>query len=979
MRITFILFLCSFLWVCGLHAQPIQLSNIRSWGSNEGLSNKHIRVIAEDTEGFIWLGTLTGLVRFDGRTFVNFKQIAPSHPLGFDMINSILVIKNTIWVSSTSGLYQLSSKNYTPRKICLPLGPNNCTSNIAIDQMLLMHTGSILFDGTESGIWLMDSIGRFNMLKNPFNQPFAKTRTYAKDQHGNIWFCNANSEILCFDPKTLKFIFAKRYTFDITGIYYTPKFGLTVKDPHNMFAFDPVTNKFKPFNNNLFTEVNTQLKESDSSIWHTRNRNELYYFHKNQVIDFSHFFTKMEEPGLIRLTETRIKDHLWVGTNYGLLKADVSNYVYPFFSPFVNRDPRGLSHGVRGMAEVKNKDIYFGSYMGLFKIPYPYQSGQVERVLFDSIEEYIPYCLSVDSNFLWIGSEGGGLSKYYFNTKVHKRYMTTYYPYNNKFITSLYNSSTNQQIILGTYEGILLFNKKTEKFTRISLQYKHINFNECKILQINAINNYYWICTSRGLLKCNLNFKVIDFFDFNKRQVPCLYYDSLTHNVWAGTLGGGLFCITPEKKIINYSFKDGLSDDNVASITPYKDKLYIGTYFGLSLFNPKEKTFNNIHTQQGICHNEFNHAASFTSSSGHLFIGGVNGYNIVNAQEESLSIQTATQTPFITSIYLLNGEQETYTYNSKSLPYIFVPNNNKVIELEFGMSDYHQPEKCVYAYKIEGMDNNWIYLGNRNSFRITGLKAGNYKLLLKSAGSTGNWNEMPQPITITVDQKMYLKWWFILLEVLAVIIAGVSFYFIKLNQVKRMFNLRLQISSDLHDEVGSILTAVGMQAEVLQHVNPNNNNNQLQQIAETSRQAVSNMRDVVWSIDGRNDKVVNLVDRMSDYLLMMFENTDVQVEFNPEVTNQENILDLITRQNTYLIFKESINNIVKHSQVKNIKIVLNITPKMLFMEISSDGVAYGEAKPGMGINNIKMRALKMKADLTIDIENHYKTTLKKLF
>ena len=85
-----------------------------------------------------------------------------------------------------------------------------------------------------------------------------------------------------------------------------------------------------------------------------------------------------------------------------------------------------------------------------------------------------------------------------------------------------------------------------------------------------------------------------------------MYYDQLNDLIWAGTTGEGLFCITPNRKIINYSFKDGLPDDNIVSIIPQKNKLYIGTYFGLSLFNPVEKTFSNIHTQQGISHNEFN-------------------------------------------------------------------------------------------------------------------------------------------------------------------------------------------------------------------------------------------------------------------------------------------------------------------------------------------------------------------------------------
>ena len=975
MRIKILLFVVINLLVHLAHCQPVQLSNIRFWGANEGLLNRNVRAIAQDSEGFIWLGTTTGLVRFDGRNFVSIKQIVKSHSLGFEFINSLLSVGSTLWVGTDDGLYKLNSLTYEVEKICLPFKNKRCLSNFKIDQLLQLNNGTIIIDGTEEGIWLLDTLNNFIMLEHPMNKPFAKVKSYAVDGRGDVWFCSAGKEIFRLNHATQRIDFFREYPTEFNGVCYTPQFGLTVRNHDEMYLFNPQKNSFTSTQNKLFTKATAQLAEHNKGVWQARAGNELHYFDGNKSYDFSYIFDKIEEGSFIIVFIKRIKNQIWIGTNYGLIKADVSIQRYPHFfssNPAIKKEK---NHSVRGMTEAKNHDIYFGSYQGLFKIPFPYNPNKIEEIIFDSIQNYMPYCISLDNEILWIGSEGGGISRFNLTTKVHKRYKNFTYPYDNKFIISMLNDRSYNRIIFGSYEGLILFNKSTEIFKRINLRYQNVNFNDAKIFQISRVKNDYWICTGKGLIKCDYNFNVTEYFNLKHRQVACLYYDTLTNTAWVGTIGEGLFSITPNKKVINYSFKDGLPDDNIVSILAQNNKLYIGTYYGLSVFNPQERTFSNIHTQQGISHNEFNHGASLINSFGNIFIGGVNGYNLID-KKVNYTESKNTNTPFIASVFLLNGDQETKIYNGKSTHTLFIPNNNKVIELEFGLSDYIQPERSIYAYKIEGIDNDWVYLGNRNNIRLTELNAGTYQLLLRAAGSDGKWRAMPEALTITIDQKFYLKWWFIMLEVLVLCIAVISFYRIKINQVKKMFNLRLQISSDLHDEVGSILTAVGMQAEIVQHVNAEDKNTQLQQIAETSRQAVSNMRDVVWSIDSRNDKIKNLVDRMNDYLLLMFENSDTIFEFKPEVNN-ENSIDLETRQNTYLIFKETINNIAKHACAQKIKIVLIINNKTLFLDIANDGVNNANTKSGMGLKNMHMRAAKMRASLTIDVQNKYRTTLVK--
>ena len=183
----------------------------------------------------------------------------------------------------------------------------------------------------------------------------------------------------------------------------------------------------------------------------------------------------------------------------------------------------------------------------------------------------------------------------------------------------------------------------------------------------------------------------------------------------------------------------------------------------------------------------------------------------------------------------------------------------------------------------------------------------------------------------------------------------------------------------MHDEVGTILTAVGMQAEMLKQTNQENNQSTLNKIAETSRQAVSNMRDVIWSIDARNDKCSDLIDRMHEYINLITDNDAITCNFEKKIESLHKSIDLVLRQNSFLIFKEAINNIIKHANASRIDIVFTLNSKELILSIKSNGQASGQPKRGMGIQNMEMRAKKMKAQLTIDIKNNYQLHLYKEF
>ena len=177
--------------------------------------------------------------------------------------------------------------------------------------------------------------------------------------------------------------------------------------------------------------------------------------------------------------------------------------------------------------------------------------------------------------------------------------------------------------------------------------------------------------------------------------------------------------------------------------------------------------------------------------------------------------------------------------------------------------------------------------------------------------------------------------------------------------------LRIKISSDLHDDVGSILSGVAMQAEVLQQRIPEIEKERINRLSELSRRAMSRMRDAVWAMDARKDKWESLQDRMREFAEEMLEEKGISYQIKFENLNLQEVLSAEIRQNLYLIFKEAITNVFKHSNATQVKVNLKNmenTFEMLIKDNGSNSEINLEGA-GQGISNIKLRANRLHAIL----------------
>ena len=224
---------------------------------------------------------------------------------------------------------------------------------------------------------------------------------------------------------------------------------------------------------------------------------------------------------------------------------------------------------------------------------------------------------------------------------------------------------------------------------------------------------------------------------------------------------------------------------------------------------------------------------------------------------------------------------------------------------------------------------------------------------------------------IHVRQLFYKSWWFYLFIALLAIGLAWLYFRMRLLQVKRVQLLRQQIASDLHDEVGSLLTSITMTSDNLRFTDYSaaDRSTRLNKIASLSRTAASSMSDILWSIDARNDYTGNLADRFREHAEEMLLPRGIELNIDFNVSQRMSIASQL-RQQLYLIFKEAINNIVKHSTAGTVKISYQHNEQGFRLMIANDGFFEKERKStkGQGLKNMEMRAGRIHAVMSHRVE-----------
>ncbi|NND07054.1 MAG: hypothetical protein HKN87_11810 [Saprospiraceae bacterium] len=218
-----------------------------------------------------------------------------------------------------------------------------------------------------------------------------------------------------------------------------------------------------------------------------------------------------------------------------------------------------------------------------------------------------------------------------------------------------------------------------------------------------------------------------------------------------------------------------------------------------------------------------------------------------------------------------------------------------------------------------------------------------------------------------VERNRLLKALLIAGLALLVFIGIIIYYRIKQQELERMQKLRMGISSDLHDEVGSLLSGITMQTQMLNMVPEAKRGAFIREIGDNTSRAVSTMRDLVWSIDSRRDKIEDLIDKISDTCHQLLEPAGFKykIDLGGNIDHLKK-LNPKAKKEIYLIAKEALNNIVKHSNGSKVSIILTEKNGLLKLTILDDGTKSKIATTsGQGLDNMQYRSQQINGQLQV--------------
>jgi signal transduction histidine kinase len=279
-----------------------------------------------------------------------------------------------------------------------------------------------------------------------------------------------------------------------------------------------------------------------------------------------------------------------------------------------------------------------------------------------------------------------------------------------------------------------------------------------------------------------------------------------------------------------------------------------------------------------------------------------------------------------------------------------------------------------FQYKLEGSDQDWTPPTDRRGVDYANLAPGDYRFLVRALSSDGLVSPTVASVTFSILPPYWRRLWFVAL--IAVTVAG-AIYALERLRVSRLIELervRMRIATDLHDDIGAGLSRIAILSEVGgQRLGTGDlrGREHMTVIAGASRELLDSMSDIVWAINPRKEHLKDLIQRMRRFASDLLSGRNIAFRFHAPEGEQDPRLGADLRRELFLIFKESINNLVRHSRATEVEIDLGIDRRTLSLRVQDNGRGFDPAlnsqgeSEGNGLRNMRARAVRLGGELEI--------------
>lgn len=752
--IMYCCFLTSYLYA---NETPVQYLGIEN-----GLSNNAVMNIYQDYKGFMWICTYDGLNRYDGYKFRIFRnKIGDTTSLNdngnFTIEGDYL---HRIWLGGRKGISVFNPVNehftaarFTPYQSKIPRSETGVIHIIRSGD-----SGRTILAGTErDGLLLF---------------------------HDNV---HAGAQI----PLN------NNADYEVTGIDFHHNNAYIFVQGTGLCKYNPTTQQLDIINTTI-RQANCLRSDQQTGLWLGTDNGLYHYDLAGNSYSDNYIQTRNKVVGLTMDKTGR----LWVASD-GAGVFIISSRAH------INKCQLN-SNAVYAVYEDKEGRMWIGTLRGGISIiasrrnPFELHRFNGENAVCNFI---LSFCEG-NNNDIWIGTDGGGLKHW---DRQQNKFTAYTADVNNpgaissNFITCILRDAQDDIWVSTWFGGINRYNKRSNSFERF-----HTPENNVWVVYEDAQKNIWASTTNNGTLytfnRANNQFEP---FDKNLSNIQCLaedargqlwggnYQDLISidrvhkqhrvfhigytvrsihedkhGNFWVGTDGGGLLQFDRQTgHYIRFTETDGLPSNAILRILEDNSgELWLSTFNGLARFDPQLKSCRSYSQSDGLQSNQFSYNAAIRLRSGECLFGGIKGFNIF--YPDSVYEQNTQPPIFLTGIRINNTpvEQESKYVSGREMENVQelrIPYDKAAISLDFVALEYSAPDKISYAYRLDGWDKQWNYVGEARTANYTRLQEGTYLFRVKATNAEGRWGPEITTVRIIVLPPWYRSWWAYLLYLAA--------------------------------------------------------------------------------------------------------------------------------------------------------------------------------------------------------------------
>jgi len=987
-----------------LQLAQINIRSIESFDVKNGLSQNSVYSILIDSRNLIWIGTESGLNKYDGYDFT------PLH--SFDSYNSITSrgLVYDIFEDRNGNIWYTSENNVNKLNIHSE-SVDNLNSLLKTGYRFANNTVTKLYSDAQNNLWF-GTFGNgfykvsydFNDIKNYRNDPDStrdSSLDYIQDfyegESGNFWIAtydglvhlNENENILRNIFNEVEYEHLRHTTilkiipFNKELLLFTDGKGILVYniEAGNVYEFDVnINNRLKIY------RLRDAAIDGDGKIWICAIGGGVFQLDlKNKSLYNIGDFVDSKSKSALNYSLSILIDPsgiVWVGTQHdGILKIVTGEKKIHTINNSIADYGIIENNVVHAVSKDKFNKIWLATISGLYKIDPSVRKIKRLKVS-DEFNQYYNriYDIQFVNNSAWI-SLGPLLIK-------HDLSSDDYEIFNVKLggnISELFIFSEEKLFLGSTWGNIAFYNPLTKVLSKITFD---DSSSTPRMIYDTYLDNKFrlWIGTTNGLFFTDL---MSDSLTAVKLQISLRseFITSITscdnNTLWLGTYGDGIYSYNiSNSKLGHYGYKEGFPDYIIYGLTCDNNKLWMSSNKGIFEYDPALNYLRTLDPSDGLQGYEFNSKAFSKSSDGELLFGGINGLNHFYPEDIERNLKPP---PVIIKKVLL---YDSLIVSNVGFGYdkIFeFSYDQNLLSFEFAALDYINPAKNKYRYMLEGVNESWISNGSKRYVTFPNISPGEYTFTVTGSNNDQVFNEDGVSFSFIIHPPFWATWWFRAVMLIAFLSIIYSIYKSRIiNQEKRLKEIeiiRKNIADDFHDDLGHKLTRISLYSEMIRNQEQLGTNKQvyLDKISDAANSLFYETKDFIWSLDPGNDSIYDVIIYLKDFGDDFFNRSGIafKVESIDEKFKQYS-LPMKWKREIVLIFKEAMNNVLKHSEGTFTELKAALNENFLTLSLCDNGKGFDidENKlKGRGLTSIEKRAAVVNGKLDL-ISNEKGTTIK---